>query len=97
MGQSSSLCVMPHAATLTSTSQNMGLGSGASSKTSPLIPVGSWVRMAFIISPLSVEIQFWWPGGISPARGPADQGRTDLLFAVRCLLEASASAASPGW
>src|ERR1700733_8871576 len=53
MGQSSSLCVMPHAATLTSTSQNMGLGSGASSKTSPLMPVGSWVRMAFIVSPLS--------------------------------------------
>src|SRR5581483_3940695 len=56
MGQSSSLCVMPHAATLTSTSQNIGLGSGASSKASPLMPVGSWVRMAFIVSPL--------PGGV---------------------------------
>ena len=53
MGQSSSLCVMPQAATLTSTSQKLGVGSGASSKTSPLMPVGSWVRMAFITSPLS--------------------------------------------
>ena len=52
MGQSSSLCVMPHAATFTSTSQNIGLGSGASSKTSPLMPVRSCVRMAFIVSPL---------------------------------------------
>src|SRR6516165_2516549 len=44
---------MPHAATLTSTSQAMGLASGTSSKTSPLMPVGSWMRMAFIASPLS--------------------------------------------
>jgi hypothetical protein len=42
---------MPHAATLTSTSPNMGSASGASSKTSPLMPVGSWVRMALIVSP----------------------------------------------
>src|SRR3974390_1990828 len=44
---------MPHAATFTSTSQAMGLASGTSSKASPLMPVGSWMRMAFIASPLS--------------------------------------------
>src|SRR5512142_2673936 len=58
MGQSSSLCVMPHAATLTSTSQNMGWGSGTSSRTSPPMPVRSWVRMAFIVSSLRVDVRW---------------------------------------
>src|SRR5580704_833005 len=78
MGQSSSSCVMPHAATLTSTSQATGLGSGASSKTSPLMPVRSWMRMAFIARPLSGG----WRALSSPTTQPTGMSRGDLWLSV---------------
>src|ERR1700722_9927198 len=92
-GQSSSLWVTPQAATLTSTSPSIGWASGTSSKTSPSIPVGSCMRMAFIVGPSVADDDV-----LSPFRRRGRTGcqaRRPAHIRARCVVETGRASGDP--